>query len=116
MSKLLTRQEGGEVNRWGYDIGGPWAWHLLPWIWSNGGDVTDAAITTASGYLDGSATWRPRADRRVGDGRLFAPNIFQQGFDSWGSFVNGQLAAVRTARGFPVGSKRPTPVSTPALP
>lgn len=27
-------------------------WNVLPWIWSAGGDVTDEAVTTASGYID----------------------------------------------------------------
>lgn len=102
VSKLLTRQEGGEITRWGYDIGGPWAWHLLPWIWSNGGDVTDPDITTASGYLDSAAT--VGALERIVDWAMegfLAPNIFQQGFDSWGSFVNGQLAARQDGPWFP---------------
>ena len=28
-------------------------WNILPWIWSGGGEITDAGLTTASGYLDG---------------------------------------------------------------
>src|SRR5690606_21641135 len=102
VSRLLTRQEGGETQRWGYDIGGPWAWHLLPWIWSNGGDVTDPDITTASGYLDGPGTIG--ALERITEWAMagfLAPNIFQQGFDSWGSFVNGQLAARQDGPWFP---------------
>jgi multiple sugar transport system substrate-binding protein len=27
-------------------------WNLFPWIWSAGGDVTDAKMTTATGYLN----------------------------------------------------------------
>jgi len=102
VSKLLTRQEGGEVTRWGYDIGGPWAWHLLPWIWSNGGDVTDPEITVATGYLDGAAS--VGALERIVDWAMagfLAPNIFMQGFDSWGAFLNGQLAARQDGPWFP---------------
>jgi multiple sugar transport system substrate-binding protein len=33
--------------------GGLGGWNILPWIWSGGGNITDAGITTASGYLDG---------------------------------------------------------------
>lgn len=29
------------------------AWNVFPWIWSGGGEVTDADLTKASGYLDG---------------------------------------------------------------
>lgn len=28
-------------------------WNVFPWIWSNGGEVTNSALTKASGYLDG---------------------------------------------------------------
>ena len=27
-------------------------WNVLPWIWSAGGDITDADVTTATGYLN----------------------------------------------------------------
>jgi len=74
----------------------------FPWIWSNGGDVTDPDITTASGYLDGPGT--VGALERINEWAMagfLAPNIFQQGFDSWGSFVNGQLAARQDGPWFP---------------
>lgn len=28
-------------------------WNVFPWIWSNGGAITDDKLTTATGYLDG---------------------------------------------------------------
>lgn len=102
VSKVLTRQEGGETTRWGYDMGGPWAWFLLPWIWSNGGDVTDPEMTTASGYLDSPRTIA--ALERITEwamSGILAPNIFQQGFDAWGSFVNGLVAARQDGPWFP---------------
>lgn len=94
VSRRLTRVEADRTTRYGYDTGGPWNWTLLPWIWSNGGDLTDPAITTASGYLDGSGTvgmldmlneWHQAG--------ILAPNIAGEGFDGWGSFVNGVAAA-----------------------
>lgn len=36
--------------------GGLQGWNLFPWIWSGGGQVTDENLTTATGYLDGSAS------------------------------------------------------------
>ncbi|MBC7250668.1 MAG: extracellular solute-binding protein, partial [Anaerolineae bacterium] len=36
--------------------GGTYAWAVLPWIWSFGGDITDPEITKASGYLNGPNT------------------------------------------------------------
>lgn len=35
---------------------GTFAWVTLPWIWSFGGSITDDAITTATGYLNGPGT------------------------------------------------------------
>lgn len=35
--------------------GGLGAWNLMPWIWSGGGDITDADLTTSTGYLDSAA-------------------------------------------------------------
>lgn len=29
------------------------AWNILPWIWSGGGDISNPALTTATGYLNG---------------------------------------------------------------
>jgi multiple sugar transport system substrate-binding protein len=28
-------------------------WNVFPWIWSNGGEVTNSTLTKATGYLDG---------------------------------------------------------------
>ena len=35
---------------------GTFAWTILPWIWSMGGDVLSPDLTTASGYLNGPET------------------------------------------------------------
>lgn len=39
-----------------YAEGGTGAWSVLPWIFSNGGDITNADYTKATGYLNGKAT------------------------------------------------------------
>lgn len=36
-----------------YGDGGTGGWNVLPWFWSNGGGVTNAANTTAKGYING---------------------------------------------------------------
>lgn len=33
--------------------GGLQGWNVFPWIWSNGGRITDEDLTTATGHLDG---------------------------------------------------------------
>jgi multiple sugar transport system substrate-binding protein len=43
-------------DRYGYAEGGTGPWSVLPWIWSLGGGITDDAVTTASGTLNGPAT------------------------------------------------------------
>lgn len=42
------------ANIFGYAEGGLDGWNILPWIWSFGGDVTDAQSTKATGYINGS--------------------------------------------------------------
>jgi len=42
----------GEIDQWGVAVNGSWPWHVLPWIWSNGGAVTNEEMTQASGYLN----------------------------------------------------------------
>ncbi len=99
-TKLTRRQ--GQSTVYGYDIGGPWAWFILPWIWSNGGDLTDAELTRASGFLDGDRSVEAvtRIAQWAGAG-ILAPNIRGEGWDSWGSFVNKQVAARQDGPWFP---------------
>src|SRR5690606_33723934 len=93
-TRRLTRRDAEGVTRYGYDMGGPWNWNLPPWIWSNGGALTDPGITTARGYLDSEATIA--IVERIADWSIdgiLAPNMVGEGFDGWGSFVNGAAAA-----------------------
>jgi multiple sugar transport system substrate-binding protein len=85
-----------EEDVWAYALPGPWAWHFLPWIWSNGGAVTDEAITVASGYLNSAET--VEAVQMLADlyqeGRL-APTIAQSGIGTWeglggGNYISSQ--------------------------
>lgn len=39
-----------------YSEGGTSAWNMLPWIWSNGGGITNEDYTQAGGVLNGEAT------------------------------------------------------------
>ncbi len=47
-----TLPEGSFV----FSDGGTSGWNLLPWIWSFGGDITDEAITTSTGFVNGEKT------------------------------------------------------------
>jgi multiple sugar transport system substrate-binding protein len=44
------------TGKFGYSEGGASAWNLLPWIWSNGGGITNDDYTQATGVLNGEAT------------------------------------------------------------
>ncbi|MBU5670363.1 extracellular solute-binding protein [Paenibacillus brevis] len=41
---------------WGYGEPALQGWNILPWIWSNGGDILSPDFTTADGYLNSEAT------------------------------------------------------------
>lgn len=47
---LADKLEGSEVQV--FADGGLGGWNIFPWIWSGGGNITDPALTKASGYLD----------------------------------------------------------------
>jgi len=40
----------------GYSEGGSGAWNILPWIWSNGGAITNDDYTVATGFLNSEGT------------------------------------------------------------
>ncbi len=44
------------AKHFGYAEGGTGAWSVLPWIWSFGGGITNADLTTATGTLNGPGT------------------------------------------------------------
>jgi len=53
---LADLQDAAENSADGHYViaeGGASGWNLLPYIWSNGGDITDADYTTSDGYLNG---------------------------------------------------------------
>ncbi len=89
-------KKGDKVVRWGFAVPGPWNWYLLPWIWSNGGSVTDAAVTRATGYLNGPRT--VAAIQMLYDwykAGLIAPTIAQAGLGSWEGMGAGQYVATQ---------------------
>lgn len=82
--------------------GGTYAWAVNPWIWSFGGDVTNADITAASGTLNGSATIEAYEFLKtlVDDGYIH-PGILGGGIDTWGGLANDQIAMVLEGPWFP---------------
>ncbi|HTW08682.1 MAG TPA: hypothetical protein VME46_14285, partial [Acidimicrobiales bacterium] len=49
----LTNPAKGQI---GLSVDGTDVWNVSPYVWSAGGGFTNSAITTATGYMNGSAT------------------------------------------------------------
>ena len=73
--------------------GGLGAWNLMPWIWSGGGDITDAGLTTSTGYLDSA--------ENVATVQMLV-DLYQAGQASSG--LVGNEGAVSTSDGLPAGT------------
>ena len=67
---------------------GTFAWTVLPWIWSMGGNILDPQMTKATGYLNGPKTvatyelWL----KMFSDGCM-APVVLGNGVDVWNGFA-----------------------------
>jgi multiple sugar transport system substrate-binding protein len=86
--------------------GGTYAWAINPWIWSFGGDITDPAITTATGYLNGPQTKAAyEFIKGLVDNGYMHPAILggvgSVGVDVWGSFGNNEIAMILEGPWFP---------------
>lgn len=78
-----------------FSDGGTYGWALLPWIWSFGGEVTDEAMTTATGYVNSEqsvAAVQFLADM-VQNG-CFSDGFVGSGLDNWGGFFGGTIASL----------------------
>ncbi|MCB9459689.1 MAG: extracellular solute-binding protein [Anaerolineaceae bacterium] len=78
-----------------FSDGGTYGWALLPWIWSFGGDVTDEAMTTSQGYVNGEAS--VAAVQFLADmvqSGCFSDGFIGSGIDTWGSFFGGTLVSM----------------------
>ncbi|MGD8168552.1 extracellular solute-binding protein [Herbiconiux sp. P16] len=69
------------------------AWNVMPWIWSAGGDITDAEFTTASGYLD--------SDESVAGVQLLV-DLYKEG--AIPNLITGNTGATSTSDGLPSGT------------
>lgn len=82
--------------------GGTYAWAVNPWIWSFGGDVTDAGISTASGMFNGPETVAAYQFLKDGvDKGYIHPGILGGGVDAWGGFGQDQIAMLLEGPWFP---------------
>ncbi len=82
--------------------GGTYAWAIDPWLWSFGGDMTDAEYTVSSGYYnnaDSVAAYQFLKD--MVDGGYFHPGILGGGVDTWGGLGQGSIAMIAEGPWFP---------------
>ncbi len=90
------------ADKYCFADGGTYAWAVNPWIWSFGGDVTDPAISTATGYYNGAETTAAYQFLKDGvDKGYIHPGILGGGVDAWGSFAQDQVAMVLEGPWFP---------------
>jgi multiple sugar transport system substrate-binding protein len=75
--------------------GGTSGWNLLPWIWSFGGDLTDEAITTSTGYVNGEQTVAAISFlHEMIDSGCFSDGFVGSGIDTWGGYFGGTIASM----------------------
>ncbi|GAA1645616.1 extracellular solute-binding protein [Microbacterium flavum] len=68
------------------------AWNVMPWIWSAGGDIADADLTTSTGYLD--------SPESVAGVQLLV-DLYQEG--QIPNLITGNTGATGTSDGLPGG-------------
>ncbi|MEY9951541.1 extracellular solute-binding protein [Leifsonia sp. EB34] len=72
--------------------GGLGGWNIYPWIWSNGGEITNASLTKASGYLDGA--------KSVAAVQMLV-DLYKEG--QIPNLITGNQGATSTSDGLPTG-------------
>jgi multiple sugar transport system substrate-binding protein len=85
----------GKSGVTGYSEGGTGAWNILPWIWSNGGSVTNADYTVATGYLNSKGTV-DAVNMIKGwlDGGMMSQTILGNGTATSDELAKGQVAFI----------------------
>lgn len=92
---MATVQETLGEGVYGYAEGGTGAWSVLPWVWTMGGAVTDDALTTASGYLNGEGTVAAVTMLKDWlDKGWMSPSILGGGTQTSEQFGNDQTATI----------------------
>lgn len=90
------------TDKYCFADGGTYAWAVDPWIWSFGGDMTDAAYTTSTGAFNGAGTAAAYQYLKDGvDKGYIHPGILGGGVDSWGGFGQGNIAMILEGPWFP---------------
>ncbi len=82
-------------ERFGYAEGGTGPWSVLPWLWAFGGGITDDAVTSATGTLNGAGTVAAvtRLQDWLAKGYI-SPSILGGGVATSEQFGNNQAAMI----------------------
>ena len=82
-------------DRFGYAEGGTGPWSVLPWLWAFGGGITDDAVTSATGTLNGAGTVAAvtRLQDWLAKGYI-SPSILGGGVATSEQFGNNQAAMI----------------------
>lgn len=72
--------------------GGLGGWNVYPWIWSNGGEITNSSLTKATGYLNGA--------KSVAAVQLLV-DLYKEG--QIPNLITGNQGATSTSDGLPTG-------------
>lgn len=89
-----------------FSDGGTYGWAMLPWIWTFGGSITDADITTATGYLNSPETVAAYEYLRdmVQNG-CFSDGFIGSGIDTGaGYYTNSIVSMLEGPWMFPIGA------------
>ena len=83
------------ADRFGYAEGGTGPWSILPWLWAFGGGITDDAVTSATGTLNGEATVAAvtKLQEWLAAGYI-SPSILGGGVATSEQFGGGQAAMI----------------------
>ena len=70
-------------------------WNLLPWIWSFGGDLTNAEMTTSTGYVNSEQTVAALEFlKEMVDSGCFSDGFIGSGIDGWAGFFGNTIASM----------------------
>jgi multiple sugar transport system substrate-binding protein len=92
---ICAKLKKAEPDKYLFGSDGTFGWVTLPWVWSFGGEITDAAVTTATGYINGPKTVAAYEYLlRLYDQGCIAPVILGDGVDPFLGFGQGLYASL----------------------
>lgn len=92
-TQVCYKIKGLGRDKYCFADGGVYPWAILPWVWSFGGAVTDPAVKTATGYINGAgskAAYQYWVDM-LKQGH-FSPSILGSGVDAGTGYAQDMYA------------------------